>query len=142
MRVYLILLLVSFAVTAHAGRYAIVKDGKTVNRVLWDGSTPLTLPEGCDIVPESDAPTEAAPSVREWTATEFFERFTPGEFAAITEAAKTDPVLTRFMFLAASSPIIHANDPRTQQAMLYLVSKSLITEQRRKELLSEAELEK
>lgn len=37
-------------------RYAIVENGETINVILWDGMTPLTLPEGQTLVLEKDAP--------------------------------------------------------------------------------------
>lgn len=43
-------------------RYAVVKDGKTVNVIVWDGVTSYTPPEGCELVLEADAPPyEPAP---------------------------------------------------------------------------------
>lgn len=39
--------------------YAIVKDGKTINIIEWDGETRLDLPEGETLVPQNQAPEYA-----------------------------------------------------------------------------------
>jgi hypothetical protein len=36
--------------------YAIVKDGKTINIIEWDGKTELKLPEGEILIPQEKAP--------------------------------------------------------------------------------------
>lgn len=42
---------------AEVKTYALVKDGKTVNVIAWDGEAPYTPPDGCDVVPIEDAPS-------------------------------------------------------------------------------------
>lgn len=45
--------------------YAIVKDGKTINIIEWDGETELKLPEGETLVPQDQAP-EYSPKVENY----------------------------------------------------------------------------
>lgn len=37
-------------------RYCIVKNGETINVILWNGVDPLTLPPGQTLVREENAP--------------------------------------------------------------------------------------
>lgn len=48
---------------AESQRYALVKDGKTINYIAWDGVTPYAPPDGCECVPADQAPPmEEAPA--------------------------------------------------------------------------------
>src|ERR1044072_1076583 len=78
-----------------------------------------------------------SPPVREWLSTDFLERFTFDEWQGIFNVSKTAPLIDRFKFLAVASPIIHAIDPRVQQALGYLVSLGLISPERKAEILNE-----
>lgn len=44
-------------------RFALVKDGKTVNVIEWDAETEYTPPEGCKIMPAALAPPMPEPFV-------------------------------------------------------------------------------
>lgn len=41
--------------------YAIVKDGKTINLIAWDGVSPYTPPNGGELVPAEEAPPMETP---------------------------------------------------------------------------------
>lgn len=42
--------------------YALVKDGKTINIIAWDGETAYTPPDGCELVLAEDAPALEKPT--------------------------------------------------------------------------------
>lgn len=46
---------------AEIKRYALVKDGVTVNIIVWDGETPYTPPDGMEVMPEEKAPPMIQP---------------------------------------------------------------------------------
>jgi len=71
-----------------------------------------------------------------WTAYQFLLRFTAQERAMIRTTALTDQQVDDFLFLATAAHEVVADDPMTTAGMDYLVSISLITEQRKQEILS------
>jgi hypothetical protein len=77
----------------------------------------------------------APPQVITWTAYQFLLRFTEAELTGIKQDAVTDPVTWRFLTLATAAQEIINNDPTTVSGMDYLVSKNLITAQRKQEIL-------
>ena len=50
---------------AEVERYALVKDGKTINVIAWDGVSPYTPPAGCVVVPAEQAPPMPEPEPEE-----------------------------------------------------------------------------
>ena len=77
----------------------------------------------------------APPQVITWTAYQFLLRFTEAELTGIKQDAVTDPVTWRFLTLATAAQEVINNDPTTVSGMDYLVSKNLITAQRKQEIL-------
>jgi hypothetical protein len=77
----------------------------------------------------------APPQTITWTAYQFLLRFTEAELTGIKQDAVTDPVTWRFLTLATAAQEIINNDPTTVSGMDYLVSKNLITAQRKQEIL-------
>jgi len=77
----------------------------------------------------------APPKPITWTAYQFLLRFTEAELTGIKQDAATDPVTWRFLTLATAAQEIINNDPTTIAGMDYLVSKNLITAQRKQEIL-------
>lgn len=77
----------------------------------------------------------APPQAIVWTAYQFLLRFTEAELTGIKQDAATDPVTWRFLTLATAAQEIINNDPTTIAGMDYLVSKNLITAQRKQEIL-------
>jgi len=77
----------------------------------------------------------APPQAITWTAYQFLLRFTEAELTGIKQDAVTDPVTWRFLTLATAAQEIINNDPTTVSGMDYLVSKNLITAQRKQEIL-------
>lgn len=42
-------------------RYALVKDGKTINFIAWDGETPYNPPDKCEVIIAEKAPPMEVP---------------------------------------------------------------------------------
>lgn len=112
----------------------------SVFRVRSDGAIESTLPEylppGTEILePEpADAPPPAGP--RTCTPLEFIERFTEAEQLAVVTAAMQVPALRLWYDKLMAAQQVVEDDPRLAMGIDALVSAGLITEQRRKEVLS------
>jgi hypothetical protein len=73
---------------------------------------------------------------RTYTAYQFLLLFTPEERAAFRAAAMTDPIIADYQVLAGAAQEIHTDDPMTIAGLDYLVSAGVLTEQRKKQVLS------
>ena len=74
-------------------------------------------------------------TVREWRRDLFWRRFTPTERVAMITAAQTDPILEDFRMTMMMSPIIVSNDAELVAGMSYIVTKGIISEERKTEIL-------
>lgn len=90
----------------------------------------------------ADAETQIAaivaardPVVSNWTPLEFIERFTDAEQIAIVTAAQSNPALRLFYDKLMASLRVEADEPRLVAGMQALVDASLITAERRDEIL-------
>jgi hypothetical protein len=75
-----------------------------------------------------------APPAPRWSAEDFIERLTMEEQLAIL--GSDDPMVRLFTAKLYAAGVVVADDQRTQQGMAYLVSKGLLTEERRQAILS------
>lgn len=84
-------------------------------------------------------PTQPIPS-KLWAAFDFYRRFTSPERIAIRTLAKTDPIAEDFLHTLdaaiASKSNVLAEDSDTVAGLSYLVSQSVLTQQRMDEILS------
>ena len=71
-----------------------------------------------------------------WTAYEFLNRFTAEERSTLRAAAKTDDAVADLLLLVQAAQEVISNDPVTVSGMSYLVAGGLITDERKREILS------
>ena len=69
-------------------------------------------------------------SVDRVSSGEFVLRFDPAEFAAVTEASKTDEHIAGFLAATRAKPTVRLADEQTVQSLDYLVSVGLLTRER------------
>lgn len=70
-----------------------------------------------------------------WTTYEFLLRFTAEERAVIRTTAQTDTIIADFLQLCQAAHEIENQHPMTMQAMNYIVSLNIISEQRKNQIL-------
>lgn len=119
-------------------RWAIIDDNRRVTSTVEQDERPdggVKAPDGSDCAVGRiwNGWTFDAPR---WTAYQFLLRFTAQERALIRTTALSDQQVDDFLFLATAAHEVAADDPMTIAGMDYLVSISIITEQRKQEILS------
>lgn len=80
-------------------------------------------------------PEAPPPPPRVMTALAFIERFTADEQLAIATAAQSDASVNLWLVKATGAQEVDLDDPRTVDGLAALVSKGLITPERRDEIL-------
>lgn len=106
-------------------------DGRVIGIPAADPAAPLTAEAIAAALANPPAPPPLAPV---WTALAFFERFTEGEQLAIFASEDAAVRLFRAKLLAAQE--VRADDPRTVAALDLLVSKGLLTTERKAAILA------
>lgn len=91
----------------------------------------LREPAQAEILVEDLLPTER----REWRPDLFWRRFTPEEQITLVAAAKENPIVETFRMHLMMTPVVQSDDEVTINGMNYLVTASLLTETRKKEIL-------
>jgi hypothetical protein len=75
-----------------------------------------------------DWPVVATTYKKEMSKTDFKSLFTPSTYRAISVAAETDDIIFQFWDMAQTADDINVDDARTIQAMGYLLSQAVITQ--------------
>jgi hypothetical protein len=70
------------------------------------------------------------------SAIEFRERLTEAERLSLVEAARGDAVLMDILLAFAAAQTVDPADPRTREAMTYIVGRGLLTPERAQEILA------
>ena len=114
-------------------RYAEGSYEDTAGRTYYSGaSTPGQADAEVAVATPRVAPAPAAPAV--WTALTFFERFTETEQLAIFADDSAEVRLFRAKLLAALE--VRGDDPRTVAGLDLLVSRGLLTSERKTAILT------
>ena len=92
--------------------------------VEWDGSQWVTRDQTADELRRS------------WSAAEFMAKLTQTEMIGIITAARNDPAVELVKVYLAVHPTVHSDNPLLLSSLDMLVSKGLLTEQRKAEILS------
>lgn len=108
--------------------HARLSQGGVLTVTMLDGSEPPTLTE----IEAAWAAWDGPPP--RWSAEEFIERLTMTEQLAIL--GSDDPMVRLFTAKLYAAGSVVSDDQRTQQGMAYLVSKGLLTEERRAQILA------
>jgi hypothetical protein len=82
----------------------------------------------------SPPPSPPAPTI--WTALEFMRRFTQSERLAIITAGRTDAAVEDIRSQLAASNEVISDDPSLVAGLIYLVSKGLLTPERKTAILT------
>lgn len=96
--------------------------------------------EDCGVEPdptwtETPPPPPTTYEKKQFTSLEYLDRFTMPEQQAIVTATDTDPEVRYFYDRLLAASFIDLEDPRTEQGLDLLISKSLLEASRKDELL-------
>ena len=86
---------------------------------------------------ENTTTIETAISVKKWRPDLFWREFTQEERLKFLELTKIDPVLEDFKMQLTMAPVILSNDEQFLRGMIYIVSKNIITEERKQAIIGD-----
>ena len=76
-------------------------------------------------------------SVKKWRPDLFWREFTSEERLHFLELAKTDPILEDFKMQLMMAPVILSNDVQFLRGIAYIISKNIITEERKQLIIGD-----
>lgn len=122
--------------------YKLFKNGELVNTIVADLEFLQSISDQWDtyeeVIENPQPQPEPQPTNRWLSAILFKMRFTPQERVTIRTQAETDLVLKDFLELIDDPRLISVdlNLPEVSDALDYLISKGIITQQRKQEILA------
>lgn len=94
-------------------------------------------------VPRSDLIVIATPAplpipAKSWTPLEFKEMLTVEERISLRQFAKSDPMAEDWLDLINAATIVHADDPRLQAGLHYMIAKGVLSAERVNAILNDS----
>jgi hypothetical protein len=120
---------------------AIIKDNKVERITIGLHSNGILLLPGelCEVgfsyEPNSNPRFIKQPVSKSWTSYEFMNKLTQEERSTIRSLSTSDQNIADFLMLAQYASEIISDDPITTNAMNYMVSIGVFSEERKKEIL-------